>query len=74
MEHKRRLSEQRMKRKEWKKEVRAGINKVFNVNPAWWDLDSDSDSSDSGSEDEEEDDGIYVSAPILSSANPSLVR
>jgi hypothetical protein len=74
MEHKRRLSEQRMKRKEWKKEVRAGINKVFNVNPAWWDLDSDSGSSDSGSEDEEEDDGIYVSAPILSSGHPSLVQ
>jgi hypothetical protein len=66
MEHKRRLSEQRMKRKERKREVRDGINKVFSVNPAWWDLDSGSDSSDLGSEDEEEDDGIYVSAPILS--------
>lgn len=65
MEHKRRLSEQRMKRKARRKEVREGINKAFNVNPTWWDVDSDSDSSDSGSEDEEEDDGIYVSAPTL---------
>ena len=70
MEHKRRLSEKRMKRKEWRKEMRAGINKVFNVNPAWWPLDSDSDSSDSGSEDEEEDDGIYVSAVIPLSDHP----
>lgn len=66
MEHKRRLSEQRMKRKERKKEMRAGINKVFNVNPAWWPLDRDPDSSDSGSEEEEEDDRIYVSTAILS--------
>lgn len=65
MEQKRRLSEQRMKREERKKEVRDGINKAFNVNPAWWDLDSGSSSSDSGSEDEEGDDRIYVSAPIL---------
>jgi hypothetical protein len=65
MEQKRRSSEQRVKRKERRKEVRDEINKVLSVNPAWWGLDSDSDSSDSGSEDE--DDRIYVSAPILPS-------
>jgi hypothetical protein len=65
MEQKRRSFEQRVKRKERKKEVQDEINKVLSVNPAWWGLDSDSDSSDSGSEDE--DDRIYVSAPILSS-------
>lgn len=65
MEQKRRLSEQRIKRKERKKEAHDGINKVLSVNPAWWGLDSDSDSSDSGWEDEEEDDRIYVSVPAL---------
>lgn len=67
MEQKRRLSEQRMKREERKKEVRDGINKAFNVNPAWWDLDSGSSSSDSGSEDEEGDDRIYTPLPDYSS-------
>jgi hypothetical protein len=72
MEHKRRLSEQRMKRKERKREVRDGINKVFSVNPTWWDLDSDSDSSDFGSEDEEGEDGIYVSTLHILSSRLSL--
>jgi len=67
MEQKRRLSEQRMKRKERKKEARDGINKVLGINPAWWGLDSDSDSSDSGSDDEEEDVGVEVSALTLMS-------
>lgn len=59
MEQKRRISEQRMKRKRRQKEVREGIGKVLGVNPTWWN--PDSDSSDSESENEDDEDSVYVS-------------
>ena len=64
MEHKRRISEQRVKRKGKQKEVRDDISKAFGLNPTWWGPDSDSDSSDY--DDEDEDDGIYVRASVSS--------
>jgi hypothetical protein len=60
MEDKRRLSEERVRRKDRQKDVRDDVAKVLNVNPTWWgDEGSDSSSTDSDSGDE--DDVLFVS-------------
>lgn len=67
MEQKRRLSEQRMKRKGRQKEVRDDIGKVLGVSSTWWGPESDPQSSDSESDGEGDDDdeSIYVNIAFL---------
>lgn len=60
VEQKRRISENRAKRKGRRKELRDEIGKVLGVNPMWRDDGSDSDSS-SDSDDGHDDDRVYVS-------------
>jgi hypothetical protein len=62
MEERRRLLEQRSKRKGRKKEIREDVGKALGVTPDWWRRNSDlSDSEDDSDEDEEVDDNVYVS-------------
>lgn len=63
MEQKRRLAEQRTKRKGRQKEARDDIGKTLGVSSAWWGPESDPQSSDSESDDEDDadDERIYVS-------------
>ncbi|RDB29224.1 Dilute domain-containing protein C25B8.08 [Hypsizygus marmoreus] len=67
MEHKRRISEQRLKRRGRRKQVQDGIGKALGISPTWWGPDSDSLSSDSESEDEEDDDAVYTPVADYSS-------
>ncbi|KAG6851199.1 hypothetical protein H0H93_015209 [Arthromyces matolae] len=62
MEEKRRLSEQREKRKAQKKGVRNDISRILSIHPSWWG-ESDSDSeSDYETEDDHDDEQFYVCA------------
>lgn len=62
MEERRRLLEQRIKRKGRKKVIREDVGKALGVTPDWWRRNSDlSDSEDDSDEDEEVDDNVYVS-------------
>ncbi|KAF8202842.1 DIL domain-containing protein [Pholiota molesta] len=64
----RRLLEQRSKRKGRKKEIREDVGKALGVTPDWWRRNSDlSDSEDDSDEDEEVDDNVYTPHPDYSS-------
>ncbi|KAH9487020.1 Dilute domain-containing protein C25B8.08 [Psilocybe cubensis] len=68
MEERRRVLEQRSRKKSHKKEIREGVGKILGVNPDWWGKDSDiSDEESDSDEEEEEDDGIYTPRPDYSS-------
>ncbi|KAG6884198.1 hypothetical protein C0992_006780, partial [Termitomyces sp. T32_za158] len=61
MEEKRRIVEQRKKRKARKEGIRKEISRILCVHPSWWgELDSDSESED---EAEDEDKQIYTPLP-----------
>lgn len=68
MEQKRRLAEQRTKRKGRQKEVRDDIGKTLGVSSTWWGPESDPQTSDSESDDEDDadDERIYVSIAFFS--------
>ena len=64
MEDRRRLLEERMKRRQTQRNVRNDVGSVLGVNPVWWGVaDSDSSSIESESDDESEDhsDAFYAS-------------
>lgn len=62
MEERRRLLEQRIKKKGKKKEVCEDVGRVLGVSSDWWGTDSGSSDDDSDSEEDEEvDEGVYVS-------------
>jgi hypothetical protein len=70
MEQKRRLFDQRMKKKGKLKTIREGIGKTLGVSSDWWGKDSESSESDSDGDDEDDtdlDERVYVSAifPVL---------
>ncbi|KAF8168194.1 DIL domain-containing protein [Crassisporium funariophilum] len=69
MEQKRRLFEQRMKRKWKQKEIREDVGKVLEVSPEWWGKNSDSSESDPDEDDEEEmaDEQVYTPHPDYAS-------
>ncbi|KAG6828707.1 hypothetical protein H0H92_007015 [Tricholoma furcatifolium] len=65
MDEKRRLSEQRERRKSRRKDVRKNITHILSLHSSWWDeTDSDSESED---ETDGEDDHIYTPLPDYSS-------
>ena len=68
MEQKRRLFDQRMKKKGKRKTIREDIRKTLGVSSDWWGKDSESSNSDSDDDDEDEggddpdmDERVYVS-------------
>jgi hypothetical protein len=62
MEARRRLLEDRVKRKGRQKNVRDNVGKVLGVHSDWWgDEDSETSSTDSDSEEELDSDNIFVS-------------
>jgi hypothetical protein len=68
MEERRRILEQRMKKKRKRKEIREDVGKILGVDPDWWRKSSEFSDSDSDSEEEEEEEeneDVYVSAPSL---------
>ncbi|KAF9481033.1 hypothetical protein BDN70DRAFT_804202 [Pholiota conissans] len=68
MEERRRLLEQRVKRKSRKREIREDVGKALGVAPDWWRKNSDSeDSGDDSDEDEEVDENVYTPHPDYSS-------
>ncbi|TFK41250.1 DIL domain-containing protein [Crucibulum laeve] len=70
MEQRRRVLEQRSKRKGRRREVRDEVGKILGVNPRWWGSETDSSASDSDSEDgqeDEQDDRVYTPIPDYSS-------
>ncbi|KDR84897.1 hypothetical protein GALMADRAFT_233353 [Galerina marginata CBS 339.88] len=68
MEERRRLSEQRKKKKGKEKEIREDIGKVLGVAPDWWGKDPEVSDDDSEDEDDEEvDEGVYTPFPDYSS-------
>ncbi|KAJ7487517.1 DIL domain-containing protein [Mycena galericulata] len=66
MEQKRRLFDERRRRREKQRSIRDSIGKTLGVNPKWWG-DSDYSSSDSESGDEEVDEDVYTPPPDYSS-------
>lgn len=74
MEQRRRLSEQRTKRKGRQKQIRNDIGNVLGVNPKWWGPDSEYLSSDSESGDEDDDERVYVSAQAFHDWAPLTLR
>ncbi|KAF8898830.1 DIL domain-containing protein [Infundibulicybe gibba] len=66
MEERRRISEQRMKRKQQRTELRSGVANILSINPQWWGSDSDLSSTDSESEDESENERVYTPLPDYS--------
>ncbi|KAG6885857.1 hypothetical protein C0993_008820 [Termitomyces sp. T159_Od127] len=70
MEEKRRIVEQREKRKARKEGVRKEISRILGVHPSWWgEVDSDSESEDEAGD---EDEDIYVRAFVSSMATADL--
>ncbi|KAF8971413.1 DIL domain-containing protein [Flammula alnicola] len=68
MEERRKLFEQRVKKKGKRKEVREDVGKVLGVSPDWWSKDSEPSESDDDSDEEEEvDDNVYTPRPDYSS-------
>jgi len=66
MEERRRILEQRMKKKGKRKEIREDVGKILGIDPDWWRKGSELSDSDSDSEEEEEEsEDVYVSAPCL---------
>jgi hypothetical protein len=65
MEQKRRLFDQRMKKKCKRKTIREDIGKTLGVSSDWWGKDSESSESDSDDEEDEDDidldENVYVS-------------
>ncbi|KAJ7125663.1 hypothetical protein C8R43DRAFT_1029854 [Mycena crocata] len=66
MEAKRRLFEERRKRRDKERAIRDTVGKTLGVNSKWWG-DSDLSESDSESGDEEADDTVYTPPPDYSS-------
>ncbi|KAJ7092642.1 DIL domain-containing protein [Mycena epipterygia] len=67
MEEKRRLFDERRKRREKQRVIRDSIGKTLEVHPKWWGGGSDFSSSDSESGDEEVDENVYTPPPDYSS-------
>ncbi|KAG6841911.1 hypothetical protein C0991_005091 [Blastosporella zonata] len=66
MEEKRRISEQREKRKARRKNIQNNISQILSVDRSWWgETDSDSESDDEA--DDEDDERIYTPLPDYSS-------
>ncbi|KAF9044627.1 hypothetical protein BDZ89DRAFT_1059099 [Hymenopellis radicata] len=63
MEERRRLFDERVKRRGKQKGVQEDIGKVLGVHPKWWGPDSDDSSSDSDSDDEDMDDATVFTPP-----------
>ncbi|KAJ7783698.1 DIL domain-containing protein [Mycena maculata] len=66
MEQKRRLFDERRRRREKQRSIRDTIGQTLGVNPKWWG-DVDYSSSDSESGDEEADEDVYTPPPDYSS-------
>lgn len=70
VEEKRRLHEEREKRKERQRDVRDDVGRVLDVHPQWWGSDSDSTFTDSDEEEDDagddKDENIYVSFSLIS--------
>ncbi|GLB36057.1 putative DIL [Lyophyllum shimeji] len=64
MEQKRRILEQRQKRKAKRKEARDDISRVLSISPSWWGSGTDSESE---SEDDDDDEKVYTPPPDYSS-------
>ena len=60
MEEKRRLSEQREKRKRSNREIRESVGQALGVGSEWWRMDSELSDSDDDEQDEEADESIFV--------------
>jgi hypothetical protein len=73
LEQKRRLLDQRLKRKGKRKTIREDIGKVLGINSDWWGKDPDSDSEEPDSDDDEDngeddmdlDERLYVGGIFL---------